>query len=311
MKINFVISKDLKSKIFIDIFQRFIDLSDNFEYVISEKPNDNCDLFHYHRFFLEKSLIKPSVITIHHDLLDYEPWISRNFSIDKFLQATHIICLNNIQKKQLEQIGLKNTTCIPHGYDDRYIKKSYSNRIFSPKRKIILGVFSKNYERRVKNDVYFLELAYHLSPERYSFIFCGEGRYVQAQAIERLGFDCKCYEVLPYNIFCQLYKKIDFLLMASRFEGGPANIPEAIGAGVPILTTKVGIAAELIENGVNGYFISGNIKRDESFFMDLQYNKNNIFNELKKGAYTRVAPPTWKEVINMHEELYKSIIKEN
>jgi glycosyltransferase involved in cell wall biosynthesis len=45
---------------------------------------------------------------------------------------------------------------------------------------------------------------------------------------------------------------VDVQLVASRQEGGPKSVFEAMATGVPVVTTRVGQAAELVVDGENG-----------------------------------------------------------
>jgi glycosyltransferase involved in cell wall biosynthesis len=49
-----------------------------------------------------------------------------------------------------------------------------------------------------------------------------------------------------------LYSSFDGLLVASRYEGGPYTMLEAMACGTPVIATPVGLVPEVIEDGVNG-----------------------------------------------------------
>jgi glycosyltransferase involved in cell wall biosynthesis len=48
------------------------------------------------------------------------------------------------------------------------------------------------------------------------------------------------------------YRQVDVCLVTSRQEGGPKSVLEAMASGVPVVSTRVGQAAELIRDGENG-----------------------------------------------------------
>jgi glycosyltransferase involved in cell wall biosynthesis len=50
----------------------------------------------------------------------------------------------------------------------------------------------------------------------------------------------------------QAYHEVDVCLVTSRQEGGPKAALESMASGVPLVTTRVGQAAELVHDGVNG-----------------------------------------------------------
>jgi glycosyltransferase involved in cell wall biosynthesis len=45
---------------------------------------------------------------------------------------------------------------------------------------------------------------------------------------------------------------LDAFIMPSRWEGIPLTLLEAMGCGLPVISTKVGRAPEIIQDGVNG-----------------------------------------------------------
>lgn len=51
------------------------------------------------------------------------------------------------------------------------------------------------------------------------------------------------------------YQGLDACICTSRVEGGPHSLLEASACGVPVISTRVGIAPELIENGLNGLLV--------------------------------------------------------
>ena len=50
----------------------------------------------------------------------------------------------------------------------------------------------------------------------------------------------------------ELYHALDLYLMTSREEGGPMALMESMASGVPVVATSVGMAPDLIVDGVTG-----------------------------------------------------------
>ena len=51
------------------------------------------------------------------------------------------------------------------------------------------------------------------------------------------------------------YRALDVCLVTSRDEGGPKAVLEAMATGVPLVTTRVGQAADLVRHARNGYIV--------------------------------------------------------
>ena len=62
----------------------------------------------------------------------------------------------------------------------------------------------------------------------------------------------------PYQEVCLLYQTLDLYLVTSRQEGGPKSVLESLASGVPLVTTKVGQAMDLIKHQHNGWMVDVN-----------------------------------------------------
>ncbi len=53
----------------------------------------------------------------------------------------------------------------------------------------------------------------------------------------------------------ELYRCLDLYLISSREEGGPKAVLESMASGIPLVTTKVGQAIDLVNHGMNGWMV--------------------------------------------------------
>ena len=81
----------------------------------------------------------------------------------------------------------------------------------------------------------------------------GPSRGYVVAGLERLGVPYR-HELLPsVEAVAHAYEAIDLCLVTSRDEGGPRAALEAMATGVPLVTTRVGQAGDLVRHGENGW----------------------------------------------------------
>ena len=56
-----------------------------------------------------------------------------------------------------------------------------------------------------------------------------------------------------YKDVVRYYSVLDVYLITSRTEGGPKLVLEAFACGIPVVSTRVGMCADLIDDSVNGF----------------------------------------------------------
>jgi len=112
------------------------------------------------------------------------------------------------------------------------------------------------------------------------------------------------------NEVSQYYKAIDLYLITSRVEGGPKALLEAAASGVPLVSTRVGMAPEFIADGENGFLcdvedIEGLVQKSSLLLTDKQ-----LSNDFSKAGKKKVADYDWEYIAKRYyEELYKCQLK--
>lgn len=306
LRLNHVMSQDMGSGIFADLMaysKKYCEPTDTI--IVSNKPVEGCDVYHYHRPHLESSLLGNSVVTVHHDINDNDKWLLFPKFEKQYRQAKLIICLNTVQQIALKKLGFNHTVVIPHGFNEHIFKASEKTE----KEVINLGVISKRYGRKVKGEALLFEIMKRLDREKIKFTFIGKDRTQDCWRARDLGFEAVVFERLPYKVFGSVYEGLDALLITSLFEGGPANLPEAISSSTPVFGTNVGMVNDYIDNDC-GIILSGNPALDSlainKYARDLNYQRS-----IKKRAHEiSTTALSWKEVTKKQFEVYRGIANE-
>jgi glycosyltransferase involved in cell wall biosynthesis len=272
-----------------------------FKIIVTKSPIRGANVYYYFRPHLEKKLYLNSIVTVHHDLEDTDSNLKMNIFLDRYFEAKLIVCLNSKQKKILKNHGITNTLIIPHGYNNEVL--NFKKNIL--KKKIIIGILSSYYPRLVKGEDYVIKLFKNLSPKTFQFVLVGKKRNLLTKELEKLGFTCETYENLPYLFFNKIYQKINFLLITSNYEGGPASIPESIATGTPIITTKVGMANDF-DKGL--LILTKKLNKDLKLFNSLKKNINIISEEVIPLSNKIL---TWQEIISIYDNQFLILSNDN
>lgn len=141
-----------------------------------------------------------------------------------------------------------------------YIKKKYS----LPTNKKIIGSFQKdgngwnhgNKPKMIKGPDIFIKSISKISQDFNIFVLLtGPSRGYVKNNLKKLKIPFKHLYFDDYSKIIQLYYCLDLYIVASREEGGPRAILESMAAMVPIISTKVGQAIDLIQHKKNGYLV--------------------------------------------------------
>ena len=86
-------------------------------------------------------------------------------------------------------------------------------------------------------------------------VVTGPSRGYAKAGLERLGVPYRHLLLPDVDAVADVYRAIDVCLVTSRDEGGPRAALEAMATGVPLVTTRVGQAADLVRHGENGWIV--------------------------------------------------------
>ena len=91
-------------------------------------------------------------------------------------------------------------------------------------------------------------------PELF-ILLSGPARGYVKKGLEQLKIPYKHINLEHYPEIGRLYQCLDLYIVASREEGGPKAVLESMAAGVPLVTTRVGQAMDLVQNEQNGMIV--------------------------------------------------------
>ena len=134
-----------------------------------------------------------------------------------------------------------------------------------PQQAFVVGSFQKDgvgwgngdEPKAIKGPDVLLEAVrlFHERVPELHVLLSGPARGFVRSGLETLGIPYVHRRQERYEELAQLYLALDAYVVPSRQEGGPKGVLEAMASGVPVVSTRVGQATELIRDGVNGRLV--------------------------------------------------------
>ncbi len=183
--------------------------------------------------------------------------------------VVHTSCL--ISKQQLLNWGVKQEKIrvIPLGVDnqlfhalpppDRQLRR---RQLGIPDDAVVVGSFQKDGNgwgegmdpKLIKGPDIFCEVVQHLWQNYPVFVLLtGPARGYVKNRLNKRNIRFKHVYLHDYQEIANYYNLLDLYIVSSRAEGGPKAILESMASGVPVVSTRVGMAPDIIINGENGF----------------------------------------------------------
>jgi glycosyltransferase involved in cell wall biosynthesis len=142
-------------------------------------------------------------------------------------------------------------------------KKNMRNELGIPQSAYVVGSFQKDgvgwgdglEPKLIKGPDVFLSVIRLLKkdiPELY-VLLTGPSRAYVKRGLEEMGVPYKHTYYKNYPEVARMFRTLDLYIVASRQEGGPKAILESMASGVPLVTTRVGQAMDLVKHGENAW----------------------------------------------------------
>ena len=180
------------------------------------------------------------------------------FKLDKYVNEYHVI--SELTKKQLQTLTNKKITSVPFWVNQELWFEISEKNLLREKydfkeNDFLIGSFQRDTEghdlispKLVKGPDIFLKIVKKLFEDNKNIkvVLSGKRRNYIINNLEKYGIPYKYYEMAPLKVVNELYNLLDLYIVSSRIEGGPQAILECAASKTPILSTKVGVAPEVL-----------------------------------------------------------------
>ena len=180
------------------------------------------------------------------------------YNLDQYVDEYHVI--SEMTKEQLSRLTDKKITSIPFWVnqnvwyeikDKEELRKSFD----IDKEDYLVGSFQRDTEghdlispKLVKGPDIFIDLVklIYSKNKNLKVILSGKRRNYVINKLEEAEIPYRYFEMAPLDVVNKLYNILDLYLVTSRVEGGPQAIFECALTKTPILSTRVGVAPEVL-----------------------------------------------------------------
>jgi len=136
----------------------------------------------------------------------------------------------------------------------------------------------------------------------------GPARGYVKNGLDRIGIPYAHRYIKQHSDLVDCYHALDLYLVTSREEGGPMGLMESMASGVPVVSTKVGMSLDLVEDGVSGAIVE--IEDVEAIAeRSIQMLGSSHLDVIKLHARASVMRADWSVVGIAHwEKIYRPLL---
>lgn len=168
-----------------------------------------------------------------------------------------------VPANKLEKIplGVDTTLFVPSKIKN---KNRIKQELGIPENAICIASFQKDGNgwgeglepKLIKGPDIFVEAVTGIAQKNNIFVLLtGPARGYVKKNLKQNGIPYKHVYLKDYREIVKYYHATDLYLVTSREEGGPKAVLESMATGVPLISTHVGMAPDVIINGENGFLV--------------------------------------------------------
>lgn len=232
--------------------------------------------------------------------------------LDKYIGKWHTSC--NITSDKLKKYGIaeEKIVVIPIGVDlNVYFPESNSKRRTENRKKygipdgaFVIASFQKDgwgwgegrEPKMIKGPDVFcdvVEMLFKEFPNIY-VLLSGPARGYVKNRLDKAGVPYHHEYMNNQDDVADLYRLSDCYIVASREEGGPKAVLESMACGVPLVTTRVGQAPDIIQNNENAIItevedVDALYDGVKNIILDKEFKKKLIKNGLETAPRYDIA----------------------
>ncbi len=245
---------------------------------------------------IKKNILKISKIQVTNSLIE-NFFLENSISKNKFMRIPITIDINKFS--ELNKV------------DGELLRK----KLKIPINSFVIGSFQKdgdgwgrgNEPKLIKGPDIFIktvQILKNIIPELF-VLLSGPSRGYVINNLIKLKIPYMHLNYSSYDELIKLYKCIDVYLICSREEGGPRAIMESFASNIPLVTTNVGQAVDMIKNNFNA-FKAEEINEEllAHLIFSKIYNKDGKLDEIINNAHITAKNNSYENQIDLWKKFF-------
>ncbi len=269
------------------------------------------------------------LVTYFHGTPEDGPEMERHVSF--FLKHIHrlekvVTAASKIETRLLNWgVPKEKLARIPLGIDlDRFRPPSPDQRARArarfgiPQGVFCIGSFQKDGDgwgeglqpKLIKGPDIFIEAVTRLAAHFPIFVLLtGPARGFVKQGLEKADIPYAHHQLPQADMVADAFQALDLYLVASREEGGPKAVLESLATGVPLVSTRVGMAEDVIKHDVNGLLADAPDARELADLAGRLLGDRQTAGRLAEQGLQDIPPFAWEAVAEMlYSRVYRPLL---
>jgi glycosyltransferase involved in cell wall biosynthesis len=162
----------------------------------------------------------------------------------------------------------------------------------------------------VKGPDVFLEAIKRLHEQYNLFVLLtAPARGYVKQGLESLGVSYRHEIRSDYRDVADCYRCLDLYLVTSREEGGPQAVLESLASGVPLVSTRVGLAPDVVQHGQDGLLADPEDVDTLAEYVARLIEQPNLRRRLIQNGLKTITAYDWRQIsAKYYRELYLPLL---
>lgn len=204
----------------------------------------------------------------------------------------------------------------PSSFSERLACK---RKLGIPEDTLCIGLFHKDGQgwgagdepKLPKGPDVFVKAMAHLS-ERTPVVALipGPARGYVKRKLQEHGIPAKAHGRVSQRELVSWHYAADVYMISSREEGGPAGLLEAMATGTPVVSTRCGMAPDLILHGENGFLAEVEDAETLAYYAWELACKPALWKQFSEAGLRTIQAYDWRVVAKQHlEQLYLPLLR--